>query len=96
MTSGKPTQAVPRNSACKGAPDGVNNQARDGATGGSDAAAPYPNPHTGKSKDEQANVGGGFLDHGGQSQPGYHGAGRLGKRKTARAGNANGGSGDNN
>lgn len=94
MNSRKPTQAVPKDSGKKGQPDGVDSQAATDATGGSDAGAPYPNPHSGKSTEERADVGGGFLDHGGQSRQGYHGTGRLGKLKTRPEGNPNSASGE--
>ena len=42
----------------------------------------YPNPHTGKEGKR-----GGFMDHGGQTDMGYHGTGQLGAQKTG--GNAN-------
>lgn len=93
MSKRKPTQALPKESPRKGAPDGVNSQAAEDATGGSDAGAPYPNPHTGKTDDERNKTGGGFLDHGGQSLIGYHGTGRLGHRKTKPEGNPNSASG---
>lgn len=91
--SKKPTQAVPEADENSGAPDGVNSQARRGATGGSDDAAPYPNPHTGKSEEEREGVAEGWLSHGGQSSIGYHGSGRLGERKTEPGGNPNAGTG---
>jgi hypothetical protein len=85
---------MPHGSGKKGAPDGVNTQGAQNATGGSDAGAPYPNPHTGKSDDERADVANGFLSHGGQSRSAYHGTGRLGSRKTSKAGNVNAASGE--
>lgn len=93
--SRKPTQAVPEESERRGAPDGVNDQAERGATGGSDDAAPYPNPHSGKSEEEREHVADGPLSHGGQSEIGYHGSGRLGERKTKPEGNLNAGAGEN-
>lgn len=92
--SKKPTQSVPEESANSGAPDGVNSQADRGATGGSDDAAPYPNPHSGKDEDEREGVADGPLSHGGQSAMGYHGSGRLGAQKTKPEGNANAGAGE--
>jgi len=89
--SRKPTQAVPAGSESRGAPDGVNSQAERGATGGSDDAAPYPNPHSGKSEDEREHVADGPLSHGGQSEIGYRGSGRLGQQKTKQGGNPNAG-----
>lgn len=45
-----------------------------GRSGGGDSGGgAYPNPHTGKD-----GGGGGFLDHGGQTEMPYHGSGRLG------------------
>lgn len=92
--SKKPTQAVPDADEDSGAPDGVNSQARRGATGGSDDAAPYPNPHSEKPDDEREDVADGWLSHGGQSSIGYHGSGRLGRRKTSPEGNPNAGTGE--
>lgn len=92
--SKKPTQAVPEASEDSGAPDGVNSQARRGATGGSDDAAPYPNPHSGKDDEEREHVADGPLSHGGQSTMAYHGSGRLGERKTKPEGNPNAGAGE--
>ena len=93
MSSHEPTQAVPKDARRKGAPDGVNSQGREGATGGSDAGDAYPNPHTGKAERDRADVGGGFMGHGGQSRQGYQGTGRLGEQKTAKTGNPNSASG---
>ena len=70
----------------KGAPDGVNSQAEIGATGGSDAGAPYPNPHTGSGPKDDMN---GLNAHGGQSEIAYHGPGQLGERKVKPGGNRN-------
>ncbi|MGF7154957.1 hemerythrin domain-containing protein [Novosphingobium gossypii] len=85
------TQAMPRDGR-PGAPDGVNTQAQFNATDGSDAGAPYPNPHTGKSDAEREDMGNTVLGHGGQSTIGYHGSGRLGDRKVKPDGNVNSGS----
>lgn len=90
----KSTQAVPRDDEYKGAPDGVNSQAEHTATGGSDDAAPYPNPHSDKSDDERGGFADDVLSHGGQSSIGYHGPGRLGGRKTRPAGNPNAAAGE--
>lgn len=85
----KATQGVPAaDDRKKGAADGVNSQAQRGATGGGDDAAPYPNPHTGKS-DNDPDFADDALSHGGQSAIGYHGTGRLGKSKTEAKGNPN-------
>jgi hypothetical protein len=92
--SKKPTQAIPEDGKSGGAPDGVNSQARRGATGGSGDAAPYPNPHSGKSEDEREHVADGPLSHGGQSSIGYHGSGRLGDKRTKPKGNPNAGAGE--
>lgn len=46
----------------------------NGRSGGGDSGGgAYPNPHTGKEGKR-----GGFLDHGGQTDMGYHGPGQLG------------------
>ena len=83
------TQAMPHDGR-KGAPDGVNTQAEFGATGGSDAAAPYPNPHTGTDKPgKRHKLADGPMSHGGQSDIAYHGSGQLGERKVKPGGNAN-------
>jgi hypothetical protein len=86
VTDRKPTQAMPADGR-KGAPDGVNTQANFDATGGSDAAAPYPNPHTGKSEEERDNLADGFFGHGGQSSMGYHGPQQLGAKDVKPGGN---------
>lgn len=84
-------QAMP-NDGRPGAPDGVNTQGEWGASGGSDAAAPYPNPHTGKADSEKDNFASGLMGHGGQSGMEYHGSGQLGERKVKSGGNINSGS----
>jgi hypothetical protein len=48
------------------------------AGGGESQGGAYPNPHTGKEKDEKSNMEG-FLGHGGQSMMAYHGTGQLGE-----------------
>jgi len=54
-----------------------------GRSGGGDSGGgAYPNPHSGKD-----GKGGGFMDHGGQTDMAYHGSGRLGDEATG--GNAN-------
>lgn len=88
------TQAMPHDGN-PGAPDGVNTQAQFNATDGSDAGAPYPNAHTGKSDAEREDMGNTVMGHGGQSSIGYHGSGRLGDKKLKPGGNLNSGaSGD--
>lgn len=85
------TQAMPHDSK-KGSPDGVNSQGERHASGGSDDAAPYPNPHTGTDKPgKKHKLADGFMSHGGQSDMDYHGSGQLGKEKTRPGGNANSG-----
>ena len=84
-------QAMPRDGR-PGAADGVNTQAEWGTSGGSDAAAPYPNPHTGKADSEKDNFASGLMGHGGQSGMEYHGGGQLGERNVKRGGNINSGS----
>lgn len=91
QTQAQQTQAMPQDGK-RGAPDGVNTQAQFNATGGSDAGAPYPNPHTGKSDAEREDIGNTVMGHGGQSTIGYHGSGRLGDRKLKPEGNPNSGS----
>ena len=88
---GHRTQAMPQDGK-PGAPDGVNTQAQFNATDGSDAGAPYPNPHTRKSDAEREDMGNTVMGHGGQSTIGYHGSGRLGDRKLKPEGNPNSGS----
>lgn len=90
---GEPTQAMPTDGR-KGAPDGVNSQAERGATGGSDDAAPYPNPHKNKSKEERDDFAHGLLSHGGQSKMGYHGPQQLGDQDVKPGGNHNAGTKD--
>ena len=89
----KATQAMPKDGH-RGEADGVNSQAERSATGGSDSGAPYPNPHTGKSVEEGENFGGGFTEHGGQSDMSYHGTGQLGEKKVRPGGNPNAGAKD--
>lgn len=84
------TQAMPEDDL-KGMPDGVNTQAKYGATGGSDTGAPYPNPHTGKAESEKGNFGGSHGRHGGQSERAYYGSGQLGSKEVERGGNQNAG-----
>ena len=55
-----------------------------GRSGGGDSGGgAYPNPHSGKEGE-----GGGFLDHGGQTEMPYHGTGRLGEDKVGDNANA--------
>jgi hemerythrin superfamily protein len=90
--SDTPTQAVPVHDAHKGDDDGVNSQAKTGATGGASAGAPYPNPHSGKADSERKDFADTAMSHGGQSNAAYHGSGQLGSRKTRSRGNTNSGS----
>jgi len=56
----------------------------NGRSGGGDSGGgAYPNPHTGKEGKR-----GGFLDHGGQTDMGYHGTGQLGDEEVG-GGNEN-------
>ena len=72
MTDKQPMQAMPDDSDAKrGADDGVTNPSGKDASESSGGA--YPNPHTGKGKQED--VGGGFMGHGGQSHVDYSGTG---------------------
>lgn len=83
-------QAMPHDGR-PGAPDGVNTQGEWGNSDGSDAGAPYPNPHTGKSDSEREDFANSIMGHGGQSTVGYHGSGRLGDREVKPGGNVNSG-----
>ncbi len=79
----KPTQAMPEDGR-KGAPDGVNTQGKQrasGASGGQDE------------KGEPSMKG--PLGHGGQSVQGYHGSGQLGSRDVRPGGNHNSGAKEN-
>lgn len=70
MTDKQPMQAM--STTHDGAKDGVGDApAKQG--GGESGGGAYPNPHTGKGKQED--VGGGFLGHGGQSHVAYSGPG---------------------
>ena len=51
--------------------------------GGDSGGGAYPNPHTGKE-----GKGGGFMDHGGQTDMDYHGAGQLGDEEVGDNANA--------
>lgn len=84
------TQAMPHDGR-KGSPDGVNTQGQWRATGGSDAGAPYPNPHTGKAESEREDFANDLMGHGGQSKMGYHGSGQLGDEAVEPGGNENSG-----
>ena len=84
------TQAMP-NDGLKGAPDGVNSQGERNATGGSDAGAPHPNPHTGKAERERADFADGATSHGGQSVMGYHGPQQFGETEVKPGGSPNAG-----
>ena len=53
--------------------------------GGDSGGGAYPNPHTGKEGEGGDREG--FLGHGGQTEMGYHGTGRLGGKQVG--GNAN-------
>ena len=72
MTDKQPMQAMPdRDAEARGA-DGVGDApAKRG--GGESGGGAYPNPHTGKGK--QDDVGGGLMGHGGQSHVAYSGPG---------------------
>ncbi|MCU6455696.1 hypothetical protein LPN01_16575 [Sphingomonas sp. A2-49] len=70
MTDKQPMQAMSTDH--DGARDGVGDApAKQG--GGESGGGAYPNPHTGKGK--QDDVGGGFTGHGGQSHVAYSGPG---------------------
>jgi hypothetical protein len=56
----------------------------DGRAGGGDSGGgAYPNPHRGKAGDKD-----GFLGKGGQTEPAYHGHGRLGDEAVGENPNA--------
>lgn len=80
------TQAMPHDGR-KGAPDGVNDQGEEVARKADKARR--KRAAAGKQGDE--GVGGGFLDHGGQSGMGYHGTGQLGEKDVKPGGNHNAG-----
>jgi hemerythrin superfamily protein len=90
-SSGHALQAMPHDGR-PGAPDGVNTQGEWGSSDGSDAGAPYPNPHTGKSDAERKDFANTLMGHGGQSTMGYHGSGQLGDQELKPGGNTNSGS----
>ncbi len=74
MTDKQPMQAMPddgRQVSGQGADDGVTNPS--GKSDSESNGGAYPNPHTGKGK--QDDVGGGFMGHGGQSHVEYSGTG---------------------
>ena len=87
MTKEKtPTQGMPED-GLKGAPDGVNTQANEAATGAKKSRA----RDEGKSNRDDDEVGGGFFGHGGQSMMGYHGPQQLGDKEVKPGGNPNSG-----
>lgn len=59
-----------------------------GKGGGESQGGAYAQPYKEKGKGDAED---GFLGHGGQSEIGYHGSGRLGEEKTDDEGNANAG-----
>lgn len=71
MTDKHPTQAMGTDRAKGSNPDGV--EQPSGKSDSESSGAAYPNPHTGKGK--QNDVGGGFMGHGGQSHVDYSGTG---------------------
>lgn len=73
MDSKVPTP-VSGGGAEKGQPDGVNESAAR-STGGESGGGSYDNPHEGKNGDSSF---GGFMEHGGQTDIGYHGSGQAG------------------
>lgn len=52
---------------------------------GESGGGAYPNPHSGK---DGGKAGGGFLEHGGQSNQGYYGKGQLGDKDVGESENA--------
>ena len=74
MTDKQPMQAMDdhRDTAKPKPNDGIEWPSGKGEGGESNGGA-YPNPHTGKGS--KADVGGGFLGHGGQSDMDYSGPG---------------------
>lgn len=74
MSDKQPMQAMSEDAnggAGNGANDGVGHPS--GKSDSESSGGAYPNPHTGKGK--QDDVGGGFLGHGGQSGMDYSGTG---------------------
>jgi len=63
----------------------MSDSSKAGAGGESQGGA-YPNPHSGK--DAQSGPDD-FMGHGGQTEMGYHGTGRLGDDDVEDAGNPN-------
>jgi hypothetical protein len=75
------TQAMPHDGR-KGAPDGVNNQGE---------VDKLRLKREGVKNGGKHGVGGGFMDHGGQSMMGYHGARQLAEDEVEPDGNNNDG-----
>jgi hypothetical protein len=80
-----PTQGMPKDGR-KGADDGVNTQGEEIAEGADKARA-----RRRRNSNKDQGVGGGFMEHGGQSGMGYHGPQQLGDDAVKRGGNRNAG-----
>ncbi len=81
MTDQKPTQAMGT-----GTPGDAHKN--DGTNDPGNTSA-YPNPHTGKTERGEGGKLSGVMGHGGQSDIGYHGSGRLGDEDAGDGSNAN-------
>ncbi|TKD51555.1 hypothetical protein [Sphingomonas baiyangensis] len=81
MSDRKPMQASGQDTD-RNAPDGVSDIKISGKTGSESAGAAYPNPHTGKDGNPDADK------HGGQTEIAYHGPGQLGEQKVGETHNA--------
>ncbi len=87
MTKSKrPTPGMPHD-GLKGAPDGVNTQGEEAASGADKSHAREAGSPT-RDKDE---FGNGRTGHGGQSVMGYHGPQQLGDEEIKPGGNPNSG-----
>ncbi|WP_156140899.1 hypothetical protein [Sphingomonas sp. 37zxx] len=81
MSDKQPMQASGAGTS-RDAPDGVSDAKISGKTGSESDGAAYPNPHTGKDGNPEADK------HGGQTEIAYHGPGQLGEQKVGETKNA--------